>query len=101
MRVISIDKNLNATVGEFINALKLLGYKDTTPNKNSRSYQYSNKEFDSIVNVPALPLEEKILKATIGAYSALLYEQGVIEDIQDISKMILQARLEATQKAEA
>jgi hypothetical protein len=99
MKVLSIDKNLNATNGEFINVLKRLGYHDVT--KNEKMLQFRHERFDSVVQIAALPTSDKILKAVLASYSSLLFWQGIIKDEQEIVRMIEQDRKETTQKAKA
>jgi hypothetical protein len=99
MRILSIDKNLKATNGEFINALKRLGYRDVTD--NDKMLQFRNDTFNSVIQIAALPPSDKILKAVLASYSSMLYWQGVIKDDQEIVRMIEQERKEATHKAKA
>jgi hypothetical protein len=90
MNILSIYKNTDVTNREMLEALKKLGY--TEVEGDPRDYRMENKAADSYVVMPRRPLDENIIKAFTATFSNLLYMQGVIEDFDDLVKMVLKER---------
>ena len=54
-----------------------------------------NRAEKSIIILPLLPDDAPVLKGDFAAYSIQLYYQGIIEDMQDMAKMIDANRMAA------
>ncbi len=90
MNILSIYKNTDVTNREMLEALKKLGYTEVTGDLHD--YRMENKTADSYVVMPRRPLDENIIKAFTATFSNLLYMQGIIDDYDDLVKMVLKER---------
>lgn len=90
MNYLRVYKETQITNGEMLNALQTLGFKEV--NGDPRDYRMENTEYELHISIPRRPLDENILKAFTASTSHLLSEFGVIEDFDDLVKMILKER---------
>lgn len=104
MATFSIYKEIQPTYGEWLPILEKLGYKKEVVNlptlfgDKQPQYRLENQAEKSIIILPYLPDDAPVLKAYFANYSIQLYYQGIIEDMQDMAKMIDQNRLLAQQQ---
>jgi hypothetical protein len=104
MATFSIYKEIQPTYGEWLPILEKLGFQKkvvelpTLFGDKQPQYRLENKAEKSIIILPYLPDDAPVLKAYFANYSIQLYYQGIIEDMQDMAKMIDQNRLLAQQK---
>jgi hypothetical protein len=92
MTTISIYKNLEVTYKEFEDALLSLGYRQVRK-KDARFYIHD--AHDSIIKISHLNTPNRTM--ILGAFAAeayLMEMKGVLNDKDDIAKMIEQTRLE-------
>ena len=91
---IGIYKNMVVSYQEFENALLRLGYhKVVKPNARL----YVNEVYDSVISISNLNTPDRMM--VVGAFSAQAYlmeMKGVLENMDDIAKMIEQDRLSAS-----
>lgn len=91
---IGIYKNMVVSYQEFENALLRLGYyKVVKPNARL----YVNEVYDSVISISNLNTPDRMM--VVGAFSAQAYlmeMKGVLENMDDIAKMIEQDRLLAS-----
>jgi hypothetical protein len=104
MRVFTIHNEIQPTYGEWLSLLAEMGYdkkivdiKRPISKDHTKQYRLENTEHQSIIILPLLPDNAPVLKGLFADYSIQLYWQGVIEDEQDMAKMIEKKRL-ATQE---
>jgi hypothetical protein len=90
MNYLRVYKETQITNNEMLNVLKTLGFKEV--NGDPRDYRMENAEYDMYITIPRRPLDENILKAFTASTSHLLSEFGVIEDFDDLVKMVLKER---------
>jgi hypothetical protein len=90
MNYLRVYKETQITNSEMLNVLKTLGFKEV--NGDPRDYRMENTEYDMYIAIPRRPLDENILKAFTASTSHLLSEFGVIEDFDDLVKMVLKER---------
>ena len=86
-----VYKEMNITYGELAHALTQLGFKNES---DSEHFRYVNKEQDSVILLRANPASRLLFKAIISGFSYQLYMQGVIEDYDDLAKLVEKNRLE-------
>lgn len=105
MRVFTIYKEIQPTYGEWLSLLAEMGYekkivdiKRAISKDHTKQYRLENPEHKSIIILPLLPDNEPVLKGLFASYSIQLYWEGVINDEQDMAKMIEKRRL-ASQRA--
>lgn len=91
MNYLRVYKETQITNSEMLNVLKTLGFKEV--NGDPRDYRMENTEHDLHITIPRRPLDENILKAFTASTSHLLSEFGVIEDFDDLVKMVLKERV--------
>jgi hypothetical protein len=72
-----------------MNVLIQLGYQDKSTEKK---YRFVNDKYNSIVDLPLLPLDEAVRKVDLAIYSYQLYMQGVIREEENLIKKVLQNR---------
>ena len=105
MATFSIHNEIQPTYGEWLPILEQLGFKkqvvDMTTLLGDKKPQYRlvNEAEKSIIILPYLPDDAPVLKAYFANYSIQLYYQGIIEDMQDMAKMIEQNRIEASKQS--
>ena len=85
-----VYKEMNITYGELAQALTQLGYKNES---DSEHFRYVNKKYDSVVLLRANPVKRILFKAIVSGFSYQLYMQGVIEDYDDLAKLVEKNRL--------
>jgi hypothetical protein len=90
MNYLKVYKETQITNSEMLNVLKTLGFKEV--NGDPRDYRMENTEHNLHITIPRRPLDENILKAFTASTSHLLSEFGVIEDFDDLVKMVLKER---------
>ncbi len=90
MNYLRVYKETQITNSELLNALKTLGFKEV--NGDPRDYRMENAAHDIYVAIPRRPLDENVLKAFTASTSHLLTEFGVINDFDDLVKMVLKER---------
>lgn len=86
----SVYKEMNITYGELAQALTQLGFKNES---DSEYFRYVNKKYDSVVLLRANPVNRILFKAIISGFSYQLYMQGVIEEYDDLAKLVEKNRL--------
>ena len=92
METIGIYKNMEVTYKEFEHALLSLGYRKVLK-KNTRIY--INDVHDSTISISHLnTLDKRMIKGEFAAQAFLMEMKGVLNDKDDIAKMIEQQRLE-------
>ena len=108
MPTFSIYKEIQPTYGEWLPILEQLGFqkqvvdmKRPISKAHSKQYRLENKAEKSIIILPYMPDNAPVLKAYFASYSIQLYWQGIIEDMQDMAKMIERNRLAAEAKISA
>ena len=93
MEIVGIYKNLIVTYQEFEQALLKLGYHKV---QKKEVTHYVNDEFDSIVSISKLNTpDRKMILGEFAANAYLMEMKGVLENRDDIAKMIEQDRLDA------
>jgi hypothetical protein len=90
MNYLRVYKETQITNSEMLNVLKTLGFKEV--NGDPRDYRMESTEHALHITIPRRPLDENILKAFTASTSHLLTEFGVIEDFDDLVKMVLKER---------
>ncbi len=90
MNYLKVYKETHITNGEMLEALQELGFKEVKGEPND--FRMENTEFDMYILIPRRPLDEYILKTFTASTSHLLVEFGVINDYDDLVKMILKER---------
>ena len=82
---IKIYKDMIVTYGEFVEALKQLGFKDeSTPER----FNFKKKMLASIITMPTRPLEDAMWTPNFFNYAQSLFLRGDIENPDDLAKMI-------------
>ena len=93
METLKIYKNIEVTFQEFERAILRFGYQKSLKND---VIIYSNDAFDSKIFVSNLVKPSmKMLRADFAANAFLMEMKGVLENRNDIAKMIEQDRLDA------
>ena len=85
MQYLHVYKEIIANYGEITEALKQLGFQDVSTEKH---FRLVNTAHNSEVKLPARPLDAVFSKANLAGYSYQLYMQGVIEEYDDLAKLI-------------
>ena len=96
MEVLRIYKDLKVSYGEFTQALLRLGYRKVP---KDAATLYINDEFDSVIRISHFNTPDKMM--IMGAFAAeayLMEMKGVLENRDDIAKMIEQDRLDAANR---
>lgn len=94
MGVISIYKDMEVSYQEFEQVLLRLGYHKVT---KRHARLYVNEAYDSIISISHLNTPEKMMvKGAFSAQAYLMEMKGVLENKDDIAKMIEQDRLAAS-----
>jgi predicted RNA binding protein YcfA (HicA-like mRNA interferase family) len=87
---------VSVTNNEFIKVLTQLGYRSELTEER---YCFVNDKYDSIVVVPAHPLDEPVQRIYVANYSYQLYMQGVIKDEESLVKMVQKNRAKTSRMA--
>jgi predicted DNA binding CopG/RHH family protein len=90
MQYLHVYKEIVANYGEIAEALKKLGFQDVSTSKH---FKFIHTAHNSEVKLPARPLDAVFAKANLAGYSYQLYMQGVIEEYDDLAKLIEKNRL--------
>jgi hypothetical protein len=90
MQYLKIYKEMVATYGEIADALKKLDFQDMS---TTQHFRLVNTNHNSEVKLPARPLDTLFSKTNFAGYSHQLYMQGVIEDYDDLAKLVEKNRL--------
>ena len=90
MRIINVFEDLEPTYAELSDVLIKLGFRDHNTDDLFRFY---NKAADLMILLPAKKLHEKLDTGRFGAVSSQLEHFGIIDNIDDLGKMIKQKRL--------
>lgn len=93
-----VYKEMDITYGELATALTQLGYKNES---DIGHFKYVNKKHDSVILLRANPANRTLFKAIISGFSYQLYMQGVIEDCDDLAKLVEKNRMTNTAQAAA
>jgi hypothetical protein len=91
MQYLHVYKEIVANYGEIAEALKKLGFQDVSTSKH---FKLVNTLHNSEVKLPARPLDAPFSKANLAGYSYQLYMQGVIEEYDDLAKLVEKNRLQ-------
>jgi signal recognition particle subunit SEC65 len=89
----SVYKEMSITYGELAQALTELGYKNES---DSDHFRYAFKKHNSVILLKANPANRELFKAIVSGFSYQLYMQGVIEDYDDLAKLVEKNRLTNT-----
>jgi hypothetical protein len=96
MGVIGIYKDMEVSYQEFEQALLRLGYYKVT---KRHARLYVNEAYDSIISISYLNKPSKMMvKGAFAAEAYLMEMKGVLENKDDIAKMIEQDRLAALEQ---
>ena len=98
MQYLNVYKEIVANYGEVAEALKKLGFQDVSTPKH---FRLVNSIHNSEVKLPARPLDTIFSKVNLAGYSYQLYMQGVIEEYDDLAKLVEKNRLTNTAKVTA
>jgi hypothetical protein len=90
MTILKVYKETQLTNGEMLAALTHLGFKEVPSNPIEYRMQHTASEL--YLALPRRPLDELILKGYTAKFSYQLCEFGLIEDSDDLVKMILKER---------
>ena len=85
-----VYKEMTITYGELAQALTELGFRNES---DSDHFRYAHKKYASVILLKANPPNRELFKAIISAFSYQLYMQGVIEDYDDLAKLVEKNRL--------
>jgi signal recognition particle subunit SEC65 len=85
-----VYKEMSITYGELAQALTELGY---TNESDSDHFRYVHKKCASVILLKANPSNRALFKAIISGFSYQLYMQGVIEEYDDLAKLVEKNRL--------
>lgn len=85
------------TYGELTQVLTKLGYHQEFDGKHNR---FTNEKHKSMVVLPARPLDETVERIDIAGASYRLYLQGVIQEEENLIRMIQKNRLKKSKKEE-
>ena len=85
-----VYKEMTITYGELAQALTELGY---TNESDSDHFRYVHKKRASVILLKANAANRVLFKAIISAFSYQLYMQGVIEEQDDLAKLVEKNRL--------
>ena len=102
MVTLSIYKEIQPTYGEWLPILAELGFQKqiielpAIAGVKRPQYRLENLNHKSLIWLPLRSDNEPVVKADFAAYSYQLYMQGIIEDMQDMAKMIERNRLNST-----
>ena len=94
----SVYKEMVITYGELAQALIQLGFKNQS---DAHYFRFVNSEHNARVLLKTNPENQILFKAIISAYSYQLYMQGVIEDFDDLAKLVEKNREIMLQKQAA
>ncbi len=91
MEVVGIYKDMEVTYQEFEQALLRLGYHKVT---KPHARLYINEVYDSIISISHLNTPDRLMiRGAFTAEAYLMAMKGVLENKDDIAKMIEQERL--------
>jgi hypothetical protein len=91
MEVVGIYKNMDVSYQEFEHALLKLGYHKVV---KPHARLYINEVYDSIISLSHLNTPDRIMiRGAFSAEAYLMEMKGVLENRDDIAKMIEQDRL--------
>lgn len=90
MAILKVYKETDITNKEMIDVLQRLGFVEVTGDVHD--YRMKNKAFDMYLLMPRRPLNEFILKGYTTKFSKMLLDFGVMEDFDDLVKMVLKER---------
>jgi hypothetical protein len=100
MPVFTIYKEIQPTYGEWLSLLEEMGYekkivdiKHPIIKDRTKQYRLENPMHKSFIILPIFPDNAPVLKGLFASYSIQLYWEGVIDDMQDMAKMIEKKRL--------
>lgn len=98
-KTLSVYNEMEVSYRELASALMRLGYRNAT---NEKYFRFINDEFDSVIllQLPRKSEEEKVNKANFVALSWNMEWKGVLDDMDDLAKMIERDR-ETAQAATA
>ena len=85
-----VYKEMSITYGELAQALSQLGYKNDS---DSEHFRYVNKKHDSVILLRANSANRTLFKAIISGFAYQLSMQGVIEEEDDLAKLVEKNRM--------
>ncbi len=85
MQYLHVYKEIVVNYGEVAEALKKLGFQDISTSKH---FRLVNSAHNSEVKLPARPSDAIFSKVNLAGYSYQLYMQGVIEEYDDLAKLV-------------
>jgi hypothetical protein len=90
MNILKVYKETDITNQEMMDVLQKLRFIEVSGDVHD--YRMENKAFDMYLIMPRRPLNEFILKGYTAKFSKMLLDFGVIEDFDDLVKMVLKER---------
>jgi hypothetical protein len=85
-----VYKEMSITYGELAQALTQLGYKNES---NANHFRYVNKKHDSVISLRANSANRILFKAIVSGFAYQLSMQGVIEEEDDLAKLVEKNRM--------
>ncbi len=85
-----VYKEMAITYGELAQALTQLGYKNES---DVDYFRYVNKKHDSVILLRANSSNRTLFKAIISGFAYQLSMQGVIEEEDDLAKLVERNRM--------
>ena len=85
-----VYKEMAITYGELAQALTQLGYKNES---DADHFRYVNKKHDSVISLRANPSNRTLFRAIISGFAYQLSMQGVIEEDDDLAKLVEKNRM--------
>jgi predicted RNA binding protein YcfA (HicA-like mRNA interferase family) len=82
---IKVYKDMVVTYGEFIEALKQIGFKNES---TSEHFRFKKKTIASLIKMPIRPLKDVMWTPNFFNYGQSLFLRGDIENPDDLAKII-------------
>jgi signal recognition particle subunit SEC65 len=80
-----VYKEMSITYGELSQALTELGFSNES---DAEHFRYVHKKYASVILLKANPSNRALFKAIISGFSYQLFMQGVIEEYDDLAKLV-------------
>ena len=90
MTILKVYNETDITNAEMIEVLQKLGFIEVAG--DAHDYRMESKTFDMYLIMPRRPLNEFILKGYTTKFSKMLLDFGVLDDYDDLVKMVLKER---------
>jgi hypothetical protein len=90
MLILRVYKDADVTVGEMLEVLNGLGFEEIP--SDPKEYLLENKAFNIKFHLPRKSSEIYVLKGYTAMFSQRLVDHGVLNDFDDLVKMVLKER---------